>query len=113
MSLVLVTGMPLEPHACVVCARGPRDNDGNIRENVFAEAVDINWGDSVYVCPECAGLMANLFGYLAPDDVKELEARVKELEETEVDYKKLKKRVKTMLDGGRARKEVRASDSGS
>jgi hypothetical protein len=106
MALVLVTGMPLEPHSCVCCGGGSRDADGEIDQSVFAEAVDINWGDSVYICRTCVRVIAELFGFRTPEDVKELEDKIEALKEYKKKYKKLDERVKTMLDGARARKEV-------
>jgi hypothetical protein len=106
MPLVLVDGMPLEPHACVCCSKGPRGGDGEIRKNIFAEAVDINWGDSVYICPECAVRMAELMGYVTPEDAEELKRRIKELEEIEQAHEALKERVHKILEGNRAKKEV-------
>lgn len=106
MGLKLVTGMPLEPHACVCCAKGPMV-DGEIREHIFAEAVDINWGDSVYICPDCVRVMAELYGFRTPEDVKELTDRIAVLEEMEEAHEKLKKRVGKMLEGARAKKEVK------
>lgn len=109
MGLILVTGMPLQPHSCVTCGKGPRDENGEIRENVFAEAVDINWGDSVYICPECGLVIGELYGMLSEQDAETLRDRVKELEEYEQKYNDLSKRVKKILEGNKARKEVKES----
>lgn len=106
MGLILVTGMPLQPHSCVCCGKGARDESGNIRENVFAEAVDINWGDSVYICPECGLVIGELYGMVSPDDVEDLRLKVKELEDFEEKYNELNARVKKILEGNRAKKEV-------
>lgn len=106
MALVLVEGMPLEPHSCVSCGGGPRDADSNIMEVAFAEGVDINWGDSVYICASCARVIAELYGFRTPEDVEELNKEIERLKEVEKKHKKLEKRVKTMLEGARARKKV-------
>lgn len=106
MSLILVTGMPLQPHTCVCCGKGPRDETGEIRENVFAEAVDINWGDSVYICLECGTVIGQLYGMADEEQVSNLRAEVNELKEIKKKYEKLSKRVKQMLKGNQARKEV-------
>lgn len=106
MGLILVSGMPLQPHTCVTCGKGPRDESGNIRENVFAEAVDINWGDSVYICPECGTVIGELYGMLREDDVEDLRKKADAYDELEKKYDKLNKRVKQMVKGARAKKEV-------
>lgn len=107
MGLILVTGMPLQPHSCVCCGKGPRDENGEVRDNVFAEAVDINWGDSVYICPECGFVIGGLYGMLREDEVEELQRELKKLEGVEDKYKKLNERVKKILAGNKAKKEVK------
>lgn len=106
MALVLVKGMPLEPHSCAACGGGPRDGDGNIVEAVFAEAVDINWGDSLYICKTCSRVIAELWEFETPEEVEKLKKRIEELEAIEEAHEVLKARVRKMLDGSRARKEV-------
>lgn len=112
MGLILVSGMPLQPHCCVVCGKGPRDESGNIRENVFAEAVDINWGDSVYICPECGTVIGELYGMVPPDDVEELQRKADAYDELEDKYIQLNARVRKILDGKKARKEVIENGTG-
>lgn len=109
MSLVLVHGMPLVPHSCVSCGGGPQTTEGEVKDCIFVEAVDINWGDSVYICPTCVRVMAELYGFATPEDMEKKDKKIEELEEVQEQYKQLKKRVKRMLDGGRARKEVQKS----
>src|SRR4051812_26897033 len=111
MGLILVDGMPLQPHACICCGKGPRDENGDIRENVFAEAIDINWGDSVYICPECGIVIGGLYGMVTEEDVEEDKRKLKKLEDIEDRYDKLNKRVRKMIDGNKARKEVVESGS--
>jgi hypothetical protein len=38
----------------------------------FREGVDINWGDSLYICCSCARVIGGLFGMMDPDEVKAL-----------------------------------------
>src|SRR4051812_29773187 len=111
MGLILVEGMPLQPHNCVCCGKGPRDENGDIRENVFAEAIDINWGDSVYICPECGIVIGGLYGMLREDEFEELTNRLEELEGIEEKYDQLNERVRRILEGNKARKEVSKNGS--
>lgn len=109
MGLVLITGMPLEPHSCVCCGGGPRDADNEIVEAVFAEGVDINWGDSVYICKVCSQVIAELWGFTSPDDTEKLKATIKSLEDYEERFNNLNEKVRKMLEGARARKDVKDS----
>lgn len=106
MALVLVKGMPLEPRSCVCCGGGPQTTEGEIRECVFAEGVDIDFGGSVYICPVCVRVMAELYEFKTSEEVEKLNERLEELKDIEKKYKKLNKRVKAMVEGTRARKEV-------
>lgn len=61
--LEVTVGMPLIPHSCVLCANNPIDEaTGKQQEAIFAPGVDVNWGDSVYICKSCAEIIADLMG---------------------------------------------------
>lgn len=62
MPLTRVQGMPLLPHTCILCGQGPTDNEGNQQTVIFAEGVDVDWGNSVYICGECGEIIADLMG---------------------------------------------------
>ena len=92
----------------MACGGGPRtDAEGDIKDCVFVEAVDINWGDSVYLCPTCVRVMAEMYGFATPEDVEKLDKKIEELEEYKKKYEKLNKRVQDMLKGSRARDKVK------
>jgi hypothetical protein len=79
MPLKRITGMPLQPYTCVCCGQGPTDNEGNQRETIFAEGVDINWGDSVYICADCTQLIADLAGRVTREGFDRLQSAFEEL----------------------------------
>lgn len=112
MGLIMVTGMPLQPHSCVLCGKGPRDENGEIRDNIFAEAIDVNWGDSIYICPECGHIIGGLYDMVTEDEVEELQRKADALDVLQEKHDALNNRVRKILDGGKARKEVVESGTG-
>jgi hypothetical protein len=86
--LELVVGMELTPQACVLCANNPIDEaTGQQQEAIFAPGVDVNWGDSVYICKSCGEIIADLLGRTTKkgfdrlkDENEELKGRIAELE---------------------------------
>lgn len=59
MPLKLVEVMRENPGTCLICGGTPTE-DGEILPSVHAEGLDVNWGDSVYFCYECSGMIADL-----------------------------------------------------
>lgn len=111
MKMSLVRGMPLIPHACVACGSMGEVTEEGLPEAVFVEGVDINWGDSVYLCRTCARIAGELVGCSSPEvhenmvnQIRELQARVAELKESD---DVARSQIKRMLDGARARKEAK------
>jgi hypothetical protein len=78
----------------------------------FREGVDINWGDSLYICCSCARVIGGLFGMMDADEVNSLvrehEALQANYNELSQDFGKQKERIETMLEGAKAKKELRA-----
>lgn len=63
MPLEIVTGMPLQPSCCTLCGGNPIDEStGEQIKAIYASGVDIDWGNSVYICWECGHLIADLVG---------------------------------------------------
>ncbi len=61
MPLVLVHGMPDTPNACAICGGNAYDEvKGEQQDAIWAEGIDIDWGNSLYICLECAHIIANL-----------------------------------------------------
>lgn len=110
--LEIVKGMALVPHACVLCANNPVDEaTGEQQEAIFAPGVDVNWGDSVYICDSCCQIIADLKGRVTKEGFDKLTAKFETLE---TDYKELAEkheRAKTFIerikDGNQAVKDVK------
>lgn len=60
VNLALVNGATLPPGTCMFCASNPRDDEGNSLPFVEAVGMDINWGETPYICWTCCGLIADL-----------------------------------------------------
>lgn len=110
MGWTKVTGMPLTPHACVACGQNPSDVEGNFDTALFAEGVDVDWGNSVYLCSSCQNVIVELITGYTIEQVAELDDKLKssrkEFNDEKKAHDKLKKRVKTMLKGARAKEKV-------
>jgi len=106
---VEVEGMKLKPYCCVACGSTPQGEDGP-EPAYFCEAVDINWGDSLYLCYSCARIVGQLRGLVDVEEFHELDVKYTKLktdyEEMMTRYEELEGRVARMLDGAKARKEV-------
>jgi hypothetical protein len=109
MSWIMVPNMSTPPYCCIACGSTPRDESGNHKASAMASAVDVKWGDSVYICESCGHVLAELFGYVSPDKVHELKDRIEELEDVQEEHEALKARVERMLSGAKARREVKAN----
>jgi hypothetical protein len=111
MRWIKTSGMKLKPYNCAACGSTPQKEDGSGPEDaVFREGVDINWGDSLYLCKTCVRIVGELMGMAEPHEVSELKRKLKDSEDeneslTE-DLNTLQSRVDRMLDGARAKKEV-------
>ena len=104
--------MRLKPYCCAACGSTPRDDGtGEQLKAAFREAVDINWGDSLYICSSCGRVIGELFGMMSADEAARVVAendRLKsELEGAQEDLRTLQGRVDRMLDGKKAVSEVR------
>lgn len=109
MKWAIVNGMPMTPHACAGCGNNPRDEDNEPVANAFAEGVDIDWGGSLYICRDCVRVLAELYGYIVPREAEELRARVEELEEVESAFEEYRNKVKVLINGNKAKKELKNS----
>lgn len=111
---VAVPNMHLRPYRCVGCGQTPtkgteKESEGQ-EEAYFCEGVDINWGDSLFICSSCARVIGQLHGMLEPEDSEKLKDERDDLDaaltELRAEHKALTERVDRMLDGVRAKKEV-------
>jgi NAD(P)H-nitrite reductase large subunit len=59
MTLQLVDGMEQQPNCCTICGCNPTE-EGKAKKAIFASGVDVDWGNALYICMECAELIADL-----------------------------------------------------
>lgn len=106
-----VKGMALIPHACVLCANNPvEEQTGEQQEAIFAPGVDVNWGDSVYICKSCVEIMADLFGRVTVEGFDKLTEKYETLkvehEILEVNHERAKSLLARIGEGKKALKEA-------
>jgi len=82
MSMMLVETMTQAPNSCMVCGRGntPDRETGQVGP-FLSLGIDYNWGDSGYLCEDCSGKAAVLFGWISPDTKRQFEREIKKLEQ--------------------------------
>lgn len=110
--LEIVQGMKLTPQACVLCANNPVDEiTGEQQYAIFAPGVDVNWGNSVYICMSCANIIADLIDRSTQEGFdklkKENEELTEELEELKTQHERAKKLLEKVAEGRKAEKEVK------
>jgi hypothetical protein len=59
VNLELVEGPTLPPGTCMFCATNPTEG-GKPLPMVTAVGMDINWGETPYICWTCCGIIADL-----------------------------------------------------
>lgn len=115
MSLQVVNGMPEQPYACVHCGNNPADQHGHQTKAIWSSGVDIDWGNSVYTCWDCAELMADLIDREPRASyekvAKELEALKEDFEIVEANLAQAEEDLEKIRAGAEARKRVLASSS--
>jgi hypothetical protein len=107
-----VTGMELIPHACVLCANNPVDEtSGEQQDCIFAPGVDVNWGDSVYICKSCAEIIADLMDRVTTEGYDRLnekyEALVTEHAELQAEHDHAEAQLDRIRDGAASAKQVK------
>jgi hypothetical protein len=95
----LVDRMVMAPNSCMGCGRGNTpDQYGNIGPFVNL-GIDYNWGDSGYLCDDCVGKAAVLFGWISPDTHTDLQRQIRDHQkrihdlEAEIDMRRNRERV--------------------
>lgn len=106
-----IQGMKYKPYGCTACGSSPTKEDGSGPEDAYwAQAVDVNWGDSLLLCSSCVRVLGGLAGFLEPERAQILRDRNESLDQQlqleKGQHAELKARVERMLDGARAKKEV-------
>jgi hypothetical protein len=70
------------PAHCLCCGKGnvPNNEDHSIDPAIDLGA-DVNWGDSTYLCLDCATIVGSLAGMLSQDDVALLKVKLRKAKE--------------------------------
>jgi hypothetical protein len=106
-----VKGMKLKPNCCVACGSTGEMTEEGPPDAYFAEAVDVNWGDSVYLCESCVRVLGELAGMASTENYDKVKKELAKTKKERADFKelsqKLEKRIDRMLDGNKAIKEAR------
>jgi hypothetical protein len=110
--LTIVDGMPEIPHVCAVCAGNPYDEaTGAQRQAIFAEGVDIDFGGALYICLDCAELIANLINRVPQEGYDALltkhQALLEAHAELEKEHEELQEIVNQIRAGASASKRLR------
>lgn len=91
MTIQLVEVLHKNPACCYFCNGVPVDLEGNVLPMVDTEA-EANWGDNIYVCSECATVIAALFGYQTETEhIEQLEKAQNKVTELKRELKKTEK----------------------
>jgi hypothetical protein len=102
--------MDQQPGICASCHSQPANEDGVPKPAVLAVGVDINWGDSLYLCEECVFVAGELLGMLRAEKAEELKTRNKFLEKQNKKLQKKLEKAKTIardvIAGKKAEKEL-------
>jgi hypothetical protein len=114
VALEIVQGMELQPNTCLLCSNNPVDEmTGDQKKAIFAGGVDVDWGNSVYICWECGHLIADLVGRSTKEgfdkvvaEKDELQAQYNELLEK---YEEEHELVEKIRAGNEAIKKVKAA----
>lgn len=114
--LTLVDGMELSPGACAMCAGNPVDVDGHQRQAIFAEGVDIDFGNALYVCMDCAHIIADLIDRVPQDGYDAMEKKHQALLEAhaklEAEHEETLDIVEQIRAGAAASKKLRERNRG-
>jgi len=102
--------------SCTLCRTAPMDELQETRRilpMVVAVGMDVNWGEDMNICQDCAGVIADLIGRVPGDSAAHWESRAHELED-EVDELRGKleaqqERFKKIVEGRKAEKDQRAA----
>lgn len=105
-----VQGMKLRPYRCVGCGNtGEMEEDGPPKA-FFCEGVDINWGDSLYLCESCVNVLGQLAGMVTEEEYELAKTRLETLqhkhEQLKQEHDRQDERIDRMLDGVKAKKEA-------
>lgn len=110
MKWAVVQGMKLRPYRCVACGNTGEQGEDGPPKAFFAEGADVNWGDSLYLCESCVGVLGQLAGMVSEEEHELVKTKLENLErrheELQQEYDRQDERIERMLDGVKAKKEA-------
>lgn len=110
-TMEVVPNMSLPPGHCGICRKTPMDARGN-PEPVIKTGVDVNWGEELYICNDCATVIGILAELEDMDVVAKIRADLAQAEKAVEDLTEerdtLQARIDRMIDGAKARREAKA-----
>jgi hypothetical protein len=99
------------PGDCFICSCRPVDEEGELREFIYPEGMDINWGETPYICWDCAGIMADLIGRPDAEKIKAVlrGARLQKKHNTKLlaENEELRTSLQALLDGREASEKAK------
>lgn len=92
---------------CTLCRNVVIDG-GEVQEMIVCEGMDINWGEDMNICSECAGVIADLIDRPENDEVEKLRGRViglnRRLEDLQAEFVRVSDLNARMIEGAKAKK---------
>lgn len=111
VTLELVAGAALPPQTCMFCATNPRDQHGKPLPFVTAVGMDINWGETPYICSTCCGIICDLVDRPDVEKVKAVlrgaKLQKKHNKKLSEENEELRKSLKAVLDGEEATEKAK------
>lgn len=110
MALAVVQTMEQNPGCCIICRGTPTDAEGRLRPAIDAD-MEVNFGDWVYVCIECAEILAMLIGCLSMERSEQLQAMLHDAndhsEKLQEELDRERERMERLINGKRALREIK------
>lgn len=117
VNLELVEGAALPPQTCMFCATNPRDERGKSLPFVTAVGMDINWGETPYICATCCGIISDLTDRPDGEKVKAVlrgaKLQKKHNKKLTEENEELRKGLKAVLDGKEATEKAKELVNGN
>lgn len=108
----LVEVMRKAPGRCGICNTTPNDTEGRPLPAIDTN-VDVDWGNNLYICDECADVICDLKGRVDKDTHDKLQCAYEELEKAQSrlrdKYKTLETRFQAVIAGKKAERAHKKS----
>jgi hypothetical protein len=98
---------------CTACGQVPKDDDGPLPA-YNAVGVDVDWGNHLFICATCAGILAELHGCATPEETvkmkKVMKLQAASIEAAEKKLREQQDKIDRVVAGAKARKELKNGD---